>query len=117
MKLSSTHFYKKCCQTPENISIASNGNNLWVAGISGSSYLYRLNGNWRNAKVVSATEPMEVHLAVYENNVWKKIFNNYTKYVSPSDIESNNGIYFVFGDENSLANGYPTVLNAKILTK
>lgn len=70
-----------------------------------------------NAKVVSATKPAEVHWAVYENNVWKEIFNNYTKYVSPSDIESNNGIYFVFGNENSLANEYPTVLNAKIQTK
>lgn len=68
-------------------------------------------------KVVSANDPMEVHLAAYENNEWKEISNDYTNHISPADIESLNGVYYVYGDGLNLSNGYPLNLNTQKLTK
>jgi len=49
---------------------------------------------------------------------WKAVSGDYTDNISPADIESNNGIYYVYGDGTDLTpNYYPTTLKAKFLTK
>jgi len=66
------------------------------------------------AKIVSQTN-VEMHLAVYENGEWKEVAGDFSSHVSPADIESNNGLYYVFGDGNNLVNSYPATLKAIIL--
>lgn len=62
-------------------------------------------------KIISQTNA-EFRLAVYENNEWKDVAGDFSNHIGPSDIESNNGLYFVYGDGNDLVNSYPTILKA-----
>lgn len=62
-------------------------------------------------KYVSQTNA-ELHLAVYENNEWKDVAGDFSNHISPADIESNNGLYFVYGDGNDLVNSFPATLKA-----
>ncbi len=85
---------------PQNIAFDNNGNVVVLYG-----------------KFVSASEPVEMHLAVYESNEWKVISGDFSNHISPATIESNNGIYFIYGDGINTVNSYPTVLKANIFTK
>lgn len=46
----------------------------------------------------------EEHLAVYENGQWKDIAGDFSNVISPVDLESNNGLYFIYGDGTDLVN-------------
>ncbi len=69
-------------------------------------------------KIVSLTDPYEMHLAVYDNNAWKEISGDFTNLIMPADLESDNGLYFVYGDNSDITTTgyYPRSLNAVILT-
>ncbi len=69
------------------------------------------------SKFISATEPAEAHLSVYEDGQWKVISGDFSKHIFPSAVESMNGVYFVYGDGNSTTNSYPNQLKGKLLTK
>ena len=62
-------------------------------------------------KIISQTNA-EWHLAVYENGEWKNVAGDFSNRLGPADIESNNGLYFVFGDGTDLVNSYPATLKA-----
>jgi hypothetical protein len=69
-------------------------------------------------KIVSLTDPYEMHLAVYDNNAWKEISGDFTNLIMPADLESDNDLYFVYGDNSDITTtgSYPISLNAVILT-
>ena len=69
-------------------------------------------------KFISVNDPMQIHLAVLENNEWKDVAGNFSDHVSPADIESNNGLYLVYGDGTNLTNNsYPLQLKSVKLSK
>ena len=64
------------------------------------------------AKYISQTTGFEMHLAVYEDGEWKDVAGDFTSYTGPADIESNSGLYFVYGDGTDLVDYYPATLKA-----
>jgi len=63
-------------------------------------------------KYISQTTNAEAHLAVYENNEWKEVAGDFSNHIHPADVESNNGLYFIYGDGNDLVSSYPATLKA-----
>lgn len=92
---------------------------------SNSWFIYPLDIDFDNlgnpvalyGKIISQSSPIEMHLAVYENNGWKDIAGDFSNFIGPADIESKDDLYFVFGDGSDVVNGYPATLNALKLNK
>ena len=59
---------------------------------------------------------IEIHLAVFNNSQWKELSGDFTNHIPPGALETEDGLYFVYGDGTNTTNDLPKTLKIEYLT-